>query len=235
MTHPAEVLEQVPAPRREPGEVVLSARGLTRSYGPRVVLENADLDIRAGELVGVTGANGAGKTTLLRVIAGLIDADVGTVSVDGLDPQRQRARYQRAIGFLSAGDRGLYARLSVRTNLEFWGRLALLGKKQLGPAIERMISTFALEELASRRVDRLSMGQRQRVRLAMTFIHSPRLVLLDEPRNSLDSDGTELLVNAVANHCAGGGATIWCAPTGEAIALPMDKSFLVEGGRLVSA
>jgi ABC-type multidrug transport system ATPase subunit len=123
----------------------------------------------------------------------------------------------------------------VRNNLEFWGRLAFIDGKRLKGEIDRTIARFALEELSSRRVDRLSMGQRQRVRLAMAFLHSPRLVLLDEPRTSLDSDGTALLTEALREHRAQGGAAIWCAPTGDSDPLDFDSHYVVDHGRLTSS
>ncbi|MDQ3612606.1 MAG: ATP-binding cassette domain-containing protein, partial [Actinomycetota bacterium] len=94
---------------------------------------------------------------------------------------------------------------------------------------------FELTELASRRVDRMSMGQRQRVRLAGIFLHEPDVILLDEPRNSLDTEGVEILTSAVSAATARGAAVLWCAPTGEEAKIESDRRFELEHGRLVQA
>jgi ABC-2 type transport system ATP-binding protein len=199
-----------PAPNPSAGLVV---SGVTKSWGERRVLRSVSLQVPPGVTAWVGGKNGVGKTTLLRIVAGLILAEEGDVTLDGLDPRRDRRRYQEEIGFLSAGDRGLYARLSVRQNLELWARLAFLRGAGARATIAAMIERFSLEDLAEARVDRLSLGQRQRVRLSMAFLHDPRLVMLDEPLNSLDEDGIALLCAALADLNSRGGAAIWCSPS----------------------
>jgi ABC-type multidrug transport system ATPase subunit len=220
-----------PEAGRSAAREMFAVRALRKSWGRHAVLEGGELAIDAGTLVGVCGANGTGKTTLLRICAGLIEPDGGSVRLYGLDPRRNRAAYQRRVGFLSAGDRGLYARLTTRQHLELWGRVSLLGRERLRPAIERTIAQLDLGPLLDGRMDRLSMGQRQRVRLAMAFLHEPDLVLLDEPLNSLDGHGTELLLGCLANLARRGGAAVWCAPELGPDA-PLDRRLLLAGGAL---
>lgn len=210
----------------------LVLRGVSRRYGERMVLERVDLSVTPGTSVLVTGPNGAGKTTLLRIAAGVITADAGRVTFAGLDPEADRRAYQRQIAFLSAGDRGLYARLSVRQNLEFWTRIALIPPERRGPAIEDALDRFRLRDLERRRTDRLSMGQRQRVRLAMTFCHDPALVMLDEPGSSLDQEGLDQLTRAIHEVLKRGGSILWCAPTGDHESLPADEAYIVREGAL---
>lgn len=192
------------------GGLVVSS--ISKRWGEQQVLRSASLRVPPGTTAWVGGKNGVGKTTFLRIVAGLVEAHEGDVKLDGLDPQRDRRRYQQGIGFLSAGDRGLYARLSVRQNLELWARLAFLRGESANSAIAAAVERFSLEALSESRVDRLSLGQRQRVRLAMAFLHRPRLVMLDEPVNSLDEDGIALLVAALVELNDRGGAGIWCSP-----------------------
>jgi ABC-2 type transport system ATP-binding protein len=210
---------------------VIEARGLRKSWGDRVVLDDLELSLMPGMLLGIGGANGIGKTTLLRICAGLIAADGGMIDLDGLHPHRDRARYQSRVGFLAAGDRGLYARLTVMQHLRLWGRVSLLGRERLRSSIEWIADQLALGELIGQRMDRLSMGQRQRVRLAMAFLHKPDVVLLDEPLNSLDARGAEMLLGCLAELTGRGGGVIWCAPSvGEEA--PFDLRLVLEGGRL---
>ena len=113
---------------------------MTRRYGDRTVIEELHLTLEAGEVALVEGSNGAGKTTLLRIAAGLLTPDDGYMSAFGLDPVHDREGYSRRIGLLSAGDRGLYARLTVTQNLEFFAALALVPRRARGAAIERAVT-----------------------------------------------------------------------------------------------
>jgi ABC-type multidrug transport system ATPase subunit len=201
-----------------------------RSFGPKVILRGAGLTLAAGTRGFLGGHNGAGKTTLLRVVAGVLAANSGTVRLEGLDPIRDRGAYQARLGYLPAGNGGLYARLTVRQNLEFWASLALLPKPELRLSVEQAIENFGLADLAKNRCDRISMGQRQRVRLAVTFIHNPRLVLLDEPHTSLDDPALELLATALDKHHAAGGTSLWCAPASSQASIESEMSWIVDEG-----
>ena len=200
-----------------------------------LVLDGLELTLAPGTCTWVGGRNGVGKTTMLRVAAGLIDADSGRAEVWGLTPAASRVRYQQLVSFLPAGDRGLYARLTVRRQLEFCARIAMLPRERFREAVERSIDVFDLGELADRRVDRMSMGQRQRLRLAMTFLPSPEVVLLDEPLTSLDEDGASLIEAAVAEVLAREGAVLWCSPSGESLPIRFDARWMLERGRLAAA
>ncbi len=216
---------------------LLRLRGVSKRWSPGAepVLDALDLDLGAGELIAVAGRNGIGKTTLLRVIAGLLVPDEGEVRIAGLDPDRDRTEYNRRLGLLTAGNSGLYARLGVDENLAFWARQALLGRRRSREAIAAMLELFALHEVRGRRVDRLSMGQRQRLRLALTFLHSPAVALLDEPLTSLDADGVSVVAEALARHRELGGAAIVCSPDSEQASLRLDRTLQFASGRLREA
>jgi ABC-2 type transport system ATP-binding protein len=200
-----------------------------------LVLDELDLILEPGTKTWIGGRNGVGKTTMLRIAAGLIDPDGGRVEAWGLTARRNRARYQQLVSFLPAGDRGLYARLTVRRQLEFCARIAMIPGRRFRSAVEGAIETFDLQDLAERRVDRMSMGQRQRLRIAMTFLPQPEVVLLDEPLTSLDGEGAELLQVAVDELIARDGAVLWCSPSGEHLDMDFDSRWTIEHGRLVAA
>jgi ABC-2 type transport system ATP-binding protein len=168
------------------GTAALALEGIVKSWGDQRVLREADLALAPGEVVAIAGRNGAGKTTLLRIASGLILPERGTVRLDGLDPERDRTEFQRRLGYLSAGNSGLYARLKAEHHLDLATKLMLMPRRDRKPAIERALQAFELEKLCGRRVDRLSMGQRQRLRLALSFVHNPSVVLLDEPLPVVD-------------------------------------------------
>jgi ABC-2 type transport system ATP-binding protein len=226
-------------PAREPesSAAPLSLRGLSKRWRKDLppVLDGLDLTLEPGTTTWVGGRNGVGKTTMLRVAAGLIEPDSGRAEAWGMSARENRARYQQLVSFLPAGDRGLYARLTVRRQLKFWARIAMVAPAQVDAAIERAIETFELRELADRRVDRMSMGQRQRLRIAMTFLPRPEIVLLDEPLTSLDEEGAVLLQAAVAEVLAREGAILWCSPSGEHLDMAFDARWTMQRGRLVAA
>jgi ABC-2 type transport system ATP-binding protein len=215
----------------------LAIRGVTKRWrkNQTPVLDGLDLVLKPGTLTWVGGRNGAGKTTMLRIAAGLIEPEQGTAEVWGTSARENRIRYQTLVSFLPAGDRGLYARLTVRRQLEFWARISMIPRARVRAEIDRAIDVFDLVELADRRVDRMSMGQRQRLRIAMTFLPRPETVLLDEPLTSLDGEGTELLLTAVRELLDRDGVVLWCSPTGERLDLKFDARWVLDQGRLVSA
>ena len=217
--------------------VPLALRGITKRWGKgrAPVLDGLDLSLQPGTATWVGGRNGAGKTTMLRIAAGLIEPERGRAEVWGVSARENRARYQKLLWFLPAGDRGLYARLTVRGQLAFWARIAMVPRERFAASIEEAIDTFRLEELADQRVDRISMGQRQRLRLAMTFLPEPEIVLLDEPLTSLDGEGAALLREAIDELLARDGAILWCSPSGEQLDMRFDARWELDEGRLVAA
>lgn len=206
-----------------------------RWKGPKPpVLDDVDLTLGEGEVTWVGGRNGAGKTTLLRLAAGILLPQRGSVHIGEL-PSHARGTYQRKIGFLSAGDRGLQARMRVRQQLDYWARLAYVEPKSRAELVSLNLENFGLVEFADRRVDRMSMGQRQRIRLAMAFLHKPEVILLDEPRNSLDDEGYALLAAQSELAAARGATILWCSPRGEDRVIQCDASYSLEDGKLVAA
>ncbi len=217
------------------GRVVFSLRDVVKRWNgmPAAVLDGVSLRVLAGEAVGVHGRNGSGKTTLLRIAAGLITPDSGEVELQGASPEASRRDFQRRIGFVSAGNGALFARLTVDHHLAFAARLALLDGETTRDACARVVDDFALDELRGKRVDRLSSGQRQRLRLALGFLHDPAVLLLDEPGTSLDEPARRLLADALERRRARGAAAIICSPSASAEGLSLDRSFLVLDGSLV--
>jgi ABC-2 type transport system ATP-binding protein len=218
----------------EQGEAVLEIANLHHRWkGPKPpILEDVSLTLGAGEVTWIGGRNGVGKTTLLRLAAGILLPQSGTVRIGALTSDARGNRYQRQIGFLSAGDRSLQARMRVTQQLDYWARLAYVPRERRQGLVDRALQSFGLQEFADRRVDRMSMGQRQRIRLAMAFLHEPRVLLLDEPRNSLDDEGYALLNEQSAQAAARGATVLWCSPRGEDRVIECDASYSLLEGRL---
>jgi ABC-type multidrug transport system ATPase subunit len=236
MAHAAQLESPRLARVEELAGPILSAHALSKRWGSgEPVLDGADFELPRGAVVGLQGANGAGKTTLLRILAGLFLPDAGTVRLDGLDPLRNRREYQRRLGFLAAGQGSLYARMTVKAHLDYWSRLALLPARDRRVAVGVALGRFDLAPLARNRVDRLSTGQRQRVRLAMAFLHSPDVILLDEPGNSLDDDGLTRLQSVLEDCKRDGQSVLCCAPNVAGLPADFDEVYELAKGKVVRA
>ena len=165
---------------------MLTASHLTRRFGDRVALDDVSLELKTGEIFALLGPNGAGKTTTLRVLAGLIAPSSGTVHLDGVPMTPATSSQLRAhIGFLTEAP-GLWDSLTVRQNLEVYARLYDLDSPR--KAVDEALALFEIPDRAQDRPAELSKGLRQRVALARSLLHKPRLVLLDEPTANLDPE-----------------------------------------------
>ena len=169
---------------------VAVARGVTAGYGPRVVLHDVSLDVSAGEVVAVVGPNGSGKSTLLRVLAGLVRPSAGEVRVDGARiASLSRPEIARRVSVVPQAVETLFP--FTARELVALGRTARLdalgrGSRDDAAAIERAIAALDLGDLADRRVDAMSGGERQRVVIAMALAQETPVLLLDEPTVHLD-------------------------------------------------
>jgi sodium transport system ATP-binding protein len=162
--------------------------GLVKAFGRRREIRAVDgATFTAGDaaITGLLGPNGAGKTTLLRMLATLIPPDAGTASIDGLDIVRERARVRDRIGVLSDA-RGLYARLTARENVRYYGRLHGLGGTALEARIDALLGQLGLAALADRRTQGFSQGEKMKVAIARALVHDPATIMLDEPTSGLD-------------------------------------------------
>jgi ABC-type multidrug transport system ATPase subunit len=196
------------------------------------VLDAVSFTVPSGGFAVIQGPNGAGKTTLMRIIAGMLDPERGELRIGDLDARSDRRGFQRQIGMASAGNTGLYARLSALQNLAFGARIALMERVGRVTAVRDSVERFGLGPFAGRRVDRLSMGQRQRVRLALAFLHEPSVVLLDEPATSLDDEGQAVLAAAIGRHVDAGRSAVWFGPQGERRPRDADLELWIAQGAL---
>ena len=165
---------------------MISARGLSKRYGAKRVLERLDLDVPRGGFTVVTGPNGSGKTTLLRLVAGLAAPTGGSLEVSA-----DRAQ----IGYL-AHEPLVYRELSALENLDLYGRL--YGVPERRERIGMLLERFGLWEVRREPVSSFSRGMQQRLALCRALLHEPELLLLDEPFNALDEEGADLLDGELA-------------------------------------
>jgi len=200
---------------------------LWKFYGDYAALRDLTLHIAEGSCCALLGRNGAGKTTLLRILAGLSPYQRGVVRVFGLSPRSEKAR--RQVGFLGHGI-GVYEDLSAGENLNFFARIAGLPAPRAVAAA--WLERVGLARVASMPVRQFSRGMRQRLALARTFLHSPNILLLDEPFTALDDRAIAMLSELLTEARARGATLVLSThQIREALAIASHVA-LIENGRL---
>jgi ABC-2 type transport system ATP-binding protein len=174
---------------------VLLVEDLARRFGGRDVVDAFELKLRAGERVALCGPNGSGKTTILRCIAGTVTATRGRIRVDGRPAGSREAR--RLLGVSLSQERSFYLRLSGRENLLFFAGVRRIPRRDAYRVVKKLEEELQLEAILAKRVDRCSTGMVQQLAFARALLGTPRVLLLDEPTRSLDSEATERLWRAV--------------------------------------
>lgn len=173
---------------------VLEAYDLRKTYrqGRQLIeaVRGVSLKINAGEVLAFLGPNGAGKTTCIKMIAGLIQPDAGWVKIAGSDPHRNPQALQK-LGAVLEGNRNLYWRLTPEENLEYFGVLRGLNRKAARQHGLRLLERFDLLHKRRTPVQTLSRGMQQKLAIAVSLVHRPQLVLLDEPTLGLDVEASE--------------------------------------------
>jgi ABC-2 type transport system ATP-binding protein len=164
-------------------ELAIDVKGLIKSYGGRKVVDNVDIQVAPGRIVGFLGPNGSGKTTSLRMLCGLLTPDAGEGQVLGLDFRKQAADVKRQVGYMTQKF-GLYEDLSLRENLDFIARLFSMPDRQA--AVDGALDRLGLKSRETQLAGTLSGGWKQRLALAACLLHEPKLLLLDEPTAGVD-------------------------------------------------
>jgi len=188
-------------------ESLVAVQNISKRYGRTSAVAGVTLTLQAGEICGFIGPNGSGKTTTLRIVAGILRPDRGSGRVLGFDILRDAAKIRERVGYMSQR-LSLYAELSVFENLRF--RAGLYGLKNPRAEVEAAICEFGLVPWARSPAGSLSGGWARRLQLAASLVHSPRLVLLDEPTAGLDAVARQEVWRRVEGLAATGAGVIVC-------------------------
>lgn len=164
---------------------MIEVRELSRSYGGLMAVAGVSFDIGHGEIVGLLGHNGAGKTTIMKMLTGYLEPSGGTIRIEGLDLAERRREVQRRIGYLPENC-PLYPEQTVLDALEYQALLHGMPRANQPAAIRQAVARTALGPKANALVGTLSRGYRQRLGVAQAILHSPKILILDEPTNGLD-------------------------------------------------
>lgn len=166
-------------------------------FGVRKVLDGVSLHVGDGEVVAVLGPSGAGKSTLLRIVAGLLRPDSGRVLLDGVEITDKPA-HLRNIGMMFQDDQ-LFPHLDIAANIAFGPRMHRWNASEVAERVERLLTIVGLAGFGTRRIDRLSGGEKKRVALARSLAPRPAVLLLDEPLTGLDRELHDRLIVELAD------------------------------------
>ena len=193
---------------RDTAGQALVLRGLTKTFGQYTAVDHIDLDVPAGSFFGLVGPNGAGKTTTLSMVTGLLRPDAGRVIVAGVDVWADPAAAKARMGVLPDGLR-LFERLSGPELLSYLGRLRGMPAGTVADRASELIRVLDLDEAGNKLVADYSTGMRKKITLAAAMLHSPAVLLLDEPLEAVDPVSARIIRNVLSRYTAAGGTVVF--------------------------
>ena len=208
---------------------MIEVRDLHKAFGNVVAVDGATFSARDGEITGLLGPNGAGKTTTLRCLYTLMRPDSGNVSVAASMPSNVR----RKLGVLPDA-RGLYKRLTARENIAYFGRLHGLDEATIRARSDAAIAALDMGDIAERRTEGFSQGQRVKTAIARALIHDPKNVILDEPTHGLDVMATRAMREFLKRLKREGRCVLFSSHIMQEVAALCDRIVVIAHGRVVA-
>jgi sodium transport system ATP-binding protein len=205
---------------------------LSKKFGAVQALSDVSFEARDGRITGLLGHNGAGKSTTLRILSTVLRPDAGHAVVDGHDCVEAPLRVRSSLGVLPHAS-GLYAHLTGRENIRYYGKLHGLQGTELDRMTQELIERLALGAVANRRAKGYSQGERLKVALARALVHQPRTVILDEPTNGLDVNAVRMLRELIRQLRASGRCVLFSSHVMQEVAALCDDIVIISHGRVV--
>ncbi|MEG1004619.1 MAG: ATP-binding cassette domain-containing protein [Clostridium sp.] len=165
---------------------MLEIKNLTKKFKKATVVSDVSFKVNPGEIVGLLGENGAGKTTTLRMISTMLNITSGEAIVNGFSASKDSIKVRNEIGILFGGDVGLYDRLTARENIKYFANLYGISDKDADIRINELSKKFDMDDYIDKKVSKFSRGMKQKVSIARSIVHSPSVMLFDEPSTGLD-------------------------------------------------
>jgi len=212
---------------------MIEVKNLLKSFGEVHAVNGVSFTARDGEITGLLGPNGAGKTTTLRMLYTLMKPDAGEVLVDGVNAYDDALAVRRRLGVLPDA-RGLYKRLTASENIDYFGRLQGMAPELLACRREALIDALEMRDIAHRRTEGFSQGQRVKTAIARALVHDPRNVLLDEPTNGLDVMATRAMRRFMRQLRDEGRCVLFSSHIMQEVAALCDRIVVIAHGRVVA-
>jgi len=212
---------------------MIEVRDLHKAFGTVKAVDGVSFKARDGEITGLLGPNGAGKTTTLRMLYTLMTPDRGQVLVDGIDAAQDALAVRRELGVLPDA-RGLYKRLTARENIDYFARLQGLDTATRRARSEALIDALDMADIADRRTEGFSQGQRVKTAIARALVHDPRNVILDEPTNGLDVMATRAMRTFMRRLKDEGRCVLFSSHIMQEVAALCDRIVVIARGRVVA-
>jgi sodium transport system ATP-binding protein len=212
---------------------MIEAFGLSKRFGKVEAAREVSFAARDGEITGLLGANGAGKSTCLRMLYGVLTPDSGKASINGIDILGETSKARAHLGVLPHAA-GLYNHLSARENIEYFGALHGMRKKDCRARIADLARALDMESFIDRRAKGFSQGQRIKVALARALVHDPGNVVLDEPTNGLDVMAIRNLREMLLTLKAQGRCVLFSSHVMQEVAALCDRVIIIGGGRVLA-
>ena len=206
---------------------------LHKRFGEVLAVDGVSFTAADGTVTGLLGPNGAGKTTTLRMLYGLIAPDQGHIHVDGIDVAADPLQAQTKLGVLP-DTHGLYPRLTAREHVRYFGRLHGMGGAGLESRIGELIETLDMTDIADRRSQGFSHGERMKVSVARALVHGPRNVLLDEPTNGLDVMSTRAVRGIIRRLKDEGKCVLFSSHIMQEVSALCDSIVIIARGQVVA-
>lgn len=213
---------------------MLEVNQLKRAFGSVQAVENVSFTAKDGEITGLLGPNGAGKTTTFRMLYGILKPDFGSVMVDDVEVGKAPLESLARMGVLPDA-RGLYKRLTARENIRFYGRLQGVEPAVLESRINILVNTLGLNEIADRRTDGFSQGERVKTAIARALIHDPQNLLLDEPTNGLDVIATRAMREFLKRERDSGRCVLLSTHLMQEVSALCDRIVIIYQGRVIAS
>jgi sodium transport system ATP-binding protein len=212
---------------------MIEVTNLHKRFGAVTAVEDVSFRAEDGVVTGLLGPNGAGKTTTLRMLYTLIRPDRGSAKIDGLEIAERPLEVRRCIGVLPDA-RGLYPRLTAREHVRYAGELHGLSGATLDKRIDELVELLEMKDIADRRTEGFSQGERMKVALARALVHGPRNVLLDEPTNGLDVMSTRAVRTLIRRLREQGHCVVFSSHVMQEVGALCDRIVVVARGRVVA-
>jgi ABC-2 type transport system ATP-binding protein len=210
---------------------MLSVEGVTKHFGDRLVLDDVAFTVGRGRLTGFVGGNGAGKTTTMRIMLGVLDADSGSVSIDG---QAIGPADRRRFGYMPE-ERGLYPKMPVAEQVTYLARLHGVDRRAAAARTAELLERLELTQHADDPVEKLSLGNQQRVQVAAALAHRPEVLVLDEPFSGLDPMAVDTVLGVLREAAADGVPVLFSSHQLDVVERLCDDVVVIADGRIRAA